>query len=205
MSQPFVDVFGALWQADYIGALLAAGGGASYYFQYLPLPLAKGCHDSWGTFGMFTVDSDYRVKQHTSQFFASQLITREWAKPVDAQHKLFPATSDVKDSKGNTLVTAYPLLRPDGQWAVMLVNKDHDNPHQIRIEFQDTASGRTKSFSGSITMITFGSEQYQWHADGKNGHADPDGPPVRSTLKGGKDTKFTLPKASVTVLRGKIR
>jgi len=154
---------------------------------------------------MFTVDSDYRVKQYTSQFFASQLITREWAQPVDAQHKLFPATSDIKDSKGNTLVTAYPLLRPDGLWAVMLVNKDPDNPHPIRIEFQEAKSGRTKSFSGPVAMISFGSEQYQWHADGKIGHADPDGPPARSSLKAAKSTTFTLPKASVTVLRGKIR
>ena len=87
----------------------------------------------------------------------------------------------------------------------MLVNKDHDHPHQVQIEFQDAGSGRTKSFSGSVTMLTFGSEQYQWHADGKEGHADPDGPPARSKLKAGKNAEFTLPKASVTVLRGKIR
>ena len=97
------------------------------------------------------------------------------------------------------------MLWPEGQWAVMLINKDHDHPHQIRIEFQDSKASRTKSFSGSVTMLTFGSEQYQWHADGKEGHADPDGPPARSKLKAGKNAEFTLPKASVTVLRGKIR
>jgi len=205
MGESFVDIFGGLWLADYVGAFLAAGGGASYYFQYLPLPLAKGCRDSWGTFGMFTVDSDYRVKQYTSQFFASQLITREWAQPVDAQHRLFPASSDIRDAQGNVLVTAYALLRPDQQWAVMLVNKDRDNPHEIRIEFQDSKAGRTKSFSGTVTMITFGSEQYQWHANGKEGYPQPDGPAARSSLKASSATRFTLPKASVTVLRGKVR
>ncbi|HEV2378410.1 MAG TPA: hypothetical protein VG206_01290 [Terriglobia bacterium] len=35
-------------------------------------------------------------------------------------------------------------------------------------------------------------------------HADPDGPPVGSAVSGGPDATFTLPKASITVLRGKV-
>ena len=35
-------------------------------------------------------------------------------------------------------------------------------------------------------------------------HADPDHAPVGTTLKAGGDTVFVLPKASVTVLRGKF-
>ena len=35
-------------------------------------------------------------------------------------------------------------------------------------------------------------------------HADPDGPPVATTIAGNASGVFTLPKASVTVLRGKI-
>lgn len=35
------------------------------------------------------------------------------------------------------------------------------------------------------------------------GTADPDGPSVKSTIHAGKGTTFTLPAASVTVLRGK--
>jgi hypothetical protein len=52
-------------------------------------------------------------------------------------------------------------------------------------------------------MITFGKAQYQWHSAGKQGHADPDGPAVRSKMNDGKDAVYTLPAASVTVLRGK--
>lgn len=37
--------------------------------------------------------------------------------------------------------------------------------------------------------------------DGTKSYANPDGPPVARTLQG---DQFTLPKASVTVLRGKI-
>jgi hypothetical protein len=35
-GESFVDVFGALWLADYVGAFLEAGGDGLYYFHYLP-------------------------------------------------------------------------------------------------------------------------------------------------------------------------
>jgi hypothetical protein len=50
-------------------------------------------------------------------------------------------------------------------------------------------------------MVTFGSEQYVWKADGAKSYADPDGPPVARVIQA---NQFTLPKASVTVIRGKI-
>jgi len=53
-------------------------------------------------------------------------------------------------------------------------------------------------------MITFGKEQYQWHPDRKKGHAEPDGPPATLTLSGQQGTKYNLPAASVTVLRGTL-
>jgi hypothetical protein len=39
---------------------------------------------------------------------------------------------------------------------------------------------------------------------GLSGHADPDGPPSKSTIAAaGPDTLYELPKASIIVLRGK--
>jgi len=35
-SEAYMDIWGALWLADYIGAFLSAGGNAVYYFHYLP-------------------------------------------------------------------------------------------------------------------------------------------------------------------------
>ena len=40
-SEPFVDTFGALWLADYVGAFLAAGGKETFYFHYFPGPLGE--------------------------------------------------------------------------------------------------------------------------------------------------------------------
>jgi hypothetical protein len=152
---------------------------------------------------MFMVDEHYQIQQKTSQFFAAQIMTQEWAEPKDAEHRLYTASSDVKDAAGHILVTAYPLERPDGQWAVLLVNKNHDRPQQVHLIFHNGKQGQDNFFAGPVTMITFGSAQYQWHPDRRKGHADPDNPPATTVLPGG-DVIYTLPAASVTVLRGRL-
>jgi hypothetical protein len=200
-----VDIFGALWLADSFGGFLSAGGKSTHYYHALSYsPPHPACANSWGTYHMFMVDDRYEIQQKTAQFFAAQLMTQEWAEPKDAEHKLYAASSDVKDSGGHVLVTAYALHRPDGQWSLMLINKDHDHPHQLTIVFHEAGTDRDTSFLGPIAMITFGKAQYQWHAARKKGYADPDGPPATSQLTGGENTVYNLPAASITVLRGRL-
>jgi hypothetical protein len=201
-----VDIFGALWLADSFGGFLTAGGKSTHYYHDLSYsPPHPNCANSWGTYHMFMVDDHYEIQQKTAQFFGAQLMTQEWAEPKDAEHKLYTASSDVKDASGHVLVTAYPLQRPDGQWSVMLINKDHDHPHQLRIVFHNAESKRETFFAGPVSMITFGKAQYQWHAARKKGYADPDGPPASSQAKGGENVIYELPAASLTVLRGKLQ
>ena len=199
-----VDVFGALWVGDTFPAFLTAGGIGSYYHTALPYSTPHpACDNSWGTYHMFTTDHNYVIKQRTSQFFAAQMLTQEWAEPKDAEHRLFHATTDIKDAEGHRLVTAYAVLRPDGQWALMLINKDYDNSHTVSITFHNAEANSDSSFVGSVDRITFGKEQYTWHSALRNGYADPDGPPMRSTLPAGTK-RYQLPPASMTVLRGRI-
>jgi F5/8 type C domain len=203
-GESFQDVFGALWLADYVGAYFSAGGGAVYYFHYLPTGLHReGCNSSLGTFGLFSVDQSMRIRQPLSQFFASQLINREWVQPGNGIHKLFPATSDIADANGAVLVTAYATLRPDGLWSLLIINKDQENSYPVRIEFQDSTNHRAYNFTGSVDVITFGRDQYQWHPEIDGGSANPDGPMGRLTVQATRDTEFRLPKASVSVVRGK--
>lgn len=201
-GETFVDIMGGLWYADYLGAFLTAGGAGSFFFHYVPAPLRAGCNDSWGTFGLFNVDSDLGLKGYHAQYFASQILTREWVQPVDSAHKVFRAASDITDSFGNLLVTAYALQRPDGQWSVMLINKDRENDHAVHIVFTDGEGKGSRFFSGRVERITFGANEYEWHANGANGYADPVGPPARSTVSGGVQTLYALPRASIIVLRG---
>ena len=200
-----VDIFGALWLADSFAGFLTAGGQSTHYYHDLSYsPPHPACPNSWGTYHMFMVDDKYQITKPTSQYFAAQLLTQEWSQPTDAENFLYKASTDIKDSELHTLVTAYALKRPDGQWGLMLINKDYDHPHKVRIVFRDADENRESAFNGQITTITFGKEQYQWHPDRKKGYADPDGPPKKSLSQAAPDTNFELPAASVTVLRGNV-
>ena len=200
-----VDIFGALWLADSFAGFLTAAGQSTHYYHDLPYsPPHPACENSWGTYHMFMVDEHYQIRQRTSQFFAAQLMTQEWAEPRDAPHRLFRAVSDVKDSEGHVLVTAYALLRPDGQWALMLINKDYDHSHQLRIAFHDSDTNQDRALQGPVTLITFGKAQYQWHPNREQGLADPDGPPANSVIDAHDDTRYNLPAASLTIVRGRI-
>jgi F5/8 type C domain-containing protein len=200
----YMQPFGALWLADYAGSFLTVGGKALFYYQWEPLPMYKGC-GGWGTFGMFKVDAHYNVTQDTAQFFSAQMLTQEWVDPGDGSHFVYPASTDIKDDKGHVLVTAYSLLRPDRQWSLLLVNKDQSNPHSVVVEFHNSAGHSNHYFHGTVRQVSFGADNYVWHAEGQNGYARPDGPAVISDQSGGKGVEYTLPKASVTVLRGDVQ
>jgi F5/8 type C domain-containing protein len=221
-SETYMDVFSGLWLADYIGSFLNSGGNGVYFFHYLPLQMEHGCNDSPGTFGTMTVDANYQVQQKLAQFFVAQLINLEWVQQGTAVNEIFPAKSDVDDGAGHTLVTAYATKRPDGQWSLMVVNRDQQNGHRVRISFQRENDRSTSSFVGNVDVATFGKDQYQWypgethfvaHAEhagelsvvaNTKGIADPDGPILHTSQTADRDTLYDLPAASVVVIRGRV-
>ncbi len=201
-AQEMVDIFAALWLCDSVGAFLTAGGAVYYHSPIQPEPLRSGCH-GFGTYGNYVADDSLNVKTFTCQYYASQLLNLEWVQHRAGGHKLYPAACDLKDAAGHTLITSYAVFRPDGLWSLMLVNKDQSNPHEVRIAFNRENSS-DKFFDGPISLVTFGSDQYMWKSAGPNGHPEPNDPPVRKTLPAGTQS-IVLPKASVTVLRGKVK
>jgi hypothetical protein len=203
-SESYMDLWGGLWLADYVGAFLAAGGNAVYYFHDMPLEMQPGHNGSPGTFSFYSADKDLKLQQPLSQFFASQLINLEWLQPGNGAHRLFAATADIGDGAGHSLVTAYPVLRPDGDWALLVVNKDQENEHKVAIRFEDPVRHLSGGFAGSVTALLFSKAQYQWHPDRDGGTADPDGPLATTSVDADPNTSFTLPAASITVLRGKV-
>jgi hypothetical protein len=199
-----MDTWGGLWLADYIGAFLAGGGNAVYYFHYMPEPIGRGHNGSPGTFSFFSADRDFRVKQPLSQYFVSQLLNLEWVQPGDGVHKLFPAASDIRDGAGHVLVTTYAALRPDGQWSLLVINKDQENAHTVNVSFDEAQKKTAANFAGPVSVTTFGKAQYAWHPNLNGGTADPDGPAAKSTVNATAATQFTLPAASVSVIRGSL-
>ena len=206
LTEPMQDVMAALWLADSVGSFFQfAGPGAAYYHSPIqPEQLRQGCR-GYSTYGNFVADQELNIRQYTSQYFASRMINLDWVKHGAGVHKFYPASADVVDDAGNTLVTAYAATRLDGEWSLLLVNKDSTNAHLVHINFSDEAANSLEHFAGTVTVTTFGADQYVWHPEGSKSHADPDGPPVVSSLAANSATEFSLPRASITVLRGRIR
>ncbi len=201
LTGPMTTIFGALWLADNIGSFFEGGGAAFYHSPIQPQGVQNTCL-GWSSWSNFVSDETYTIKGYTATYYAAHMINLEWVQHRAGVHQMFASASDVTDAAGNQLVTSYAVRRPDGNWSLMLVNRDATNPHSVRVVFDDTKSKRNTSFSGPVTFVSFGSEQYVWINDGPNSHPDPDHPPVATTLQA--PSTVTLPKASITVLRGKV-
>jgi hypothetical protein len=205
LTDPMQDLFAGLWLADSVGAFLtqAGPGGVYYHSPIQPEPLRPGCQ-AWSTYGNFVADENLNIKQHTAQYFASQLLNLDWVKHGAGVHQLYSADGDLKDEAGHELITAYAVKRPDEDWSLLIINKDPSNAHEVNLSFENDGKEVSKGFAGSVKMVTFGAAEYVWHSSGATSHADPDGPPKRSDVQWKDGQKVLLPKASVTVLTGKV-
>jgi hypothetical protein len=203
LTGPMTTIFAALWLADNVGSFFEGGGAAFYHSPIQPQGLRDTCL-GWASWSNFVSDENYTIKGYTSPYFAAHMINLEWVQHRSGMHFMFPAIADLKGDDGNILVTSYAVLRPDGNWSLMFVNRDEARSHTIRVVFEDSKSKRTSSFSGPVAFATFGSEQYVWINDGPNSHAEPDGPIRATTIEANSGTIYTVPKASITVLRGKL-
>jgi sugar lactone lactonase YvrE len=203
LTGPMTTIFAALWLADNVGAFFEGGGALFTHSPIQPQGIQKSCL-GWASWSNFVSDENYDIWGYTSPYFAAHMINLEWVQHRSGVHVMFPASVDIKDADGNLLVTSYAVHRPDGNWSLMLVNRDETHSHTVRVVFNDSKNKREAYFSSPVTLVTFGSEQYVWVNDGPNSHADPDNPPVAAAIKAEPGTVFTLPKASITVLRGKV-
>jgi len=195
------DIFSALWLADNVGAFFEEGGALYIHSPVEPSRIGHGCQ-GWAIWGNALWDSEGNIIGYTAFYHAGRMINQEWVTHRSGMHHLYSVDLGLEDGAGNALVTSYAVRRPDGQWALLLINKDRDNAHPVRVEFG--SGGGSGHFSGTIRMVTFGSEQYVWHGEDANAHADPNLPPVVSSVEASAQTVFTLPKCSVTVLRGEV-
>jgi hypothetical protein len=149
-------------------------------------------------------DEKLKIRQHTAQYFASQLLNLDWVRHGAGTHQLYPAKADLQDEAGHTLITAYAAKRPDGEWSLLLINKDPSNAHEVTIQFNDGDKEGALHFTGNVRQVTFGAAEYVWHPAGPASNADPAGPAETSQWQWEEGQKVLLPKASVNVLTGKV-
>ena len=197
-----VDIPGALFNADTVGAFLTLRGSKAYQYGYEPNYLADELKCSWGNLMMLQLNPNSEQVNRLSAYYAAQLITKEWMQPTNETHDVFPVA--VKQSKSTPLsaVSVYAVCRPDKQWALLAINKHPKRTARLTVEFNFSAAHRQVSFAGDVNVIQFSRNQYIWHDDGPNGH------PIRSLplahFRGDPSVSYLLPPYSLTVLRGRL-
>jgi hypothetical protein len=200
-GRPEVDIEGALFTADTVGAFLTLGGAKPYLYGYEPNYLQDELKCSWGNLMMLQLSPKSDQLNRLSAYYTAQLLTKEWMQPVSEQHEIFPVSINGTKAPSPT-VTAYAVRRPDKQWALLAINKDPKRTAQLKVKFDLPGAKRAPSFVGQVEVIQFSRQQYAWRDDGPNGHPIRSLPPAHFTHEA--STFYDLPPYSLTILRGKL-
>jgi hypothetical protein len=197
-----VDIEGALFNADTVGAFLNHGGTKAYLYGYEPNFLQDELKCSWGNLMMLQLNPESDQLNRLSGYYGAQLIAKEWMQPTNEAHDIFPVTINRKNSASSPVVTVYAVRRPDKQWALLAINKDPNHAAQLNVQFDIPGAKQPVSFVGQVELIQFSRQQYAWHADGPNGHPIRSMPAARFTQE--TSSSYELPPYSLTVLRGRL-
>jgi F5/8 type C domain len=202
-GQHEVDIEGALFNADTVGAFLTLGGSKPYLYGYEPNYLQDELKCSWGNLMILQLNPKRDELNRLSGYYAAQLITKEWMQPIDETHDIFPVT--IKQGEQNSLpvVTAYAVRRPDKQWALLVINKHPKRASRLDVQFQIPGAQEPARFVDQVEVVQFSRQQYAWRDDGPNGHPIRSLPPAHFTREA--SSLYELPPYSLTVLRGRLR
>ena len=141
------------------------------------------------------------IDKPTATYWGARLLTQEWVSDGNRPQNLFLAASDLTNSAGEQIVTAYALHRPDGRWSLLLINKDPKRAHDINVVFRN-ASGKVSGFSGAVDAFQFSREQYRLSSDRNHPRPIKSDPPIHFTLNQG--SAISLRPYSMTVVRGRL-
>ena len=196
-GQSQVELSGALLNADIVGRFLMLGGRAAYLYGWEPTSLDKSPRcEAWGNNMLFLADDRRRIQARVATYHGLQLLTQQWTSPRGGVHAMFAAESSVRDAEENELLSAYVLRLPDGSWSALLVNKDPSRSYRVTFKTGANAGGLV---SEPRTVRSFSAAQYEWKADGANGHPVRSDSPTRQML--GTNDDLVVPPYSLTVVR----
>src|SRR5215216_1013547 len=201
-GRPEVDIEGALFFADTLGAFLTLGGSTAYLYGYEPNYLQDELKCSWGNLMMLQLNPQNDRLNRLSTYYAAQLITEGWTQPTNQAHDIFRVSISGQNSKSPPPVTVYAVRRPDNQWALLAINKQPNRAVQLNVQFNFSNAPHRVSFVGQVEAMQFSRKQYAWRDDGPHGHPLRSFPPADVRVEAA--SSYELPPYSVTVLRGKI-
>ncbi|GHH26140.1 hypothetical protein GCM10008023_40320 [Sphingomonas glacialis] len=193
-GRAMVEMPSALLDADMIADFLGRGGSAAYLYGYPPDQLLDGDQNCSGRGNMmlWEMNDVGQARWAMPAFYAMRMMKTDWAGP--GRNMLYRATTTLHDDRGRALIAAYPILRSDGQWSLLIINRS-STAVTTRVAFKSALPGR----GGPLHIMQYSSKQYLWNA--REGHPSLDRPPEETRAKGW-DTPIPLPALSLTVLTG---
>ena len=198
-----ISIEGALLNADIVGKFLTLGGDQAFLFGYTPGYVDRDFPCTAGNNMLFSMDDDGNIKHRFATYFGARLLTQEWLQPGDGFHEIYPATSNIHNSEGEELITAYAVHRPDGLWSVLLINKDPRRAYETRLVFRNAVDA-TRGFHGRLDTFQYSSKQYVLGGTLTNPFPlkanEPETRIIQTRFPG--PTQITLPPYSLTVIRG---
>lgn len=201
-----ISIEGALLNADIVGKFLTLGGNQAFLFGYTPGTVGRDFPCTAGGNMLFSMDDDGDITHRFATYFGARLLTQEWLQPTNEEHEIYPASSDLRNSRGEELVTAYAVHRPDGLWSVLLINKDPQVSFGISVFFRKTSSGSSGGFDGPLEVYQYSGRQYLLGGPAKNPYPVKADEPEHRMLEAARlgPTQVALPPYSLTVIRGRI-
>ena len=199
-----MDWPGALLNAEVAAQFLTLGGSAAYLYGYepgAPIHEVSDC-DTWGDLALLLSNDSHETRRPLATYWAARLLTQQWAQPGEQTHAVYRASSNLRNRLGLPLVTAYAVHRPDGQWAVLLLNKDPKKAHSVTVRFLPSAGQRPETFSAPVDLFQYSKAQYVWHPNKVHGYPSPDLPPAHRVIT---TSTLMLPPYSLSVVCGRVK
>jgi hypothetical protein len=200
-----VELPGAMVNAETAALFLTLGGDTSYYYGLEPNWVfqedeGKKCNTS-GNLMLLQFYDEWQTRP-VAAYHGARLVTRRWVQPGGGRHVVYRATGDLRNPRGEALVTAYAVRRPDGRLGVLLFNKDPKRALTVRLV--ENTKGTARPLPGDLQLDQYSSKQYVWHPGGEEdngGHAEPNNPPARTTVDQDARATVTLPPSSISVVQ----
>ena len=193
------DIEGALMYADILGKFLTLGGDKAFLYGYEPATLDQYDDCSWGNNMLFGMDKKGRIAYHTAAWFGMIMLTHQWAQPADSLLEIYPASSDAMNEIKQPLITAYPVKKPAGKWAIVLINKDPEHTWYVDVKIFNTATGKRSMLNFPLQLFQYSKLQYHWVDNKEKGHPTLALPPVEKKLI--VASSIELPPYSLTIIR----
>jgi hypothetical protein len=179
-AQAEVDLPGAIFNTEFVADFLTEGGAAAYFYGLEPDRIfaePRPCH-TYGKLLLFLGDDEHKILANVATHHAATLLTRTWLAPKGI-HDLYAVTGTTP------LVRAWAVRRPDGTFAMLIINKDASHRVSIRVgNWTDVA------------VTQFSPREYVWRPNAEEGRPVRNNPPRHY----GAGAEVEVPAYSISVV-----